>query len=117
MTDLTPLTFSHAPDPDEVLVAIRQIVAEHGKPLSNPADRAWLDRSNARAQTTSVLAQMLARHDRRLADFLHAYLAADRLECTGPTDDLRDHAGTMLAAAETLAREFKGAADYLEAAQ
>jgi hypothetical protein len=117
MTDLTPLTFDHAPDPDEVLVAIRHIVADHGKPLSNPIDRAWLDRENTRAQTTVLLVQMLAAHETRLADFLHAYLAADRLECTGPSDDLREHAETMLDAAETLAREFEGAADYLEDVQ
>ena len=114
MTDLTPLTFDHAPDPDEVLVGIKRLVADHGKPLSNPIDRAWLDRENTRAQTTVLLVQMLAMHETRLADFLHAYLAADHLELTGPADDLRNCAESIMDAAETLAREFEGAADYLE---
>lgn len=114
MTDLTPLTFDHAPAPDEVLAGIKRLVADHGKPLSSPVDRAVFDRLNTQTQTTRLLAGMLALHDPRMSDLMDAYLAADRLELTGPADDLRDCAESILDAAETLAREFEGAADYLE---
>ena len=114
MTDLTPLTFDHAPAPDEVLAGIKRLVVEHGKPLSSPVDRAVFDRLNTQTQTTRLLAGMLALHDPRLSDLMDAYLAADRLELTGPADDLRDCAESIMGAAETLAREFEGAADYLE---
>ena len=108
---MSTLTFDHIPDADEVMVAIRGIVRDHGKPLSNPAS--WLGRANENHQVLMLLASTLREHEPRLAMFLDAYIEACMAELSIGgmcVDDLLGCADNILKAAREIADEFAGIA-------